>query len=49
LVLAAPKQHVHDLELELVKRYAYKEGVTPLLPPPAPAAKKEGESSDDEA
>lgn len=49
LVLAAPGQHLHDLELELVNRYRYKEGVTPLLPPPAPAKKSEGGSSDDEA
>ena len=47
LVLAAPKQHVHDLELELVKRYAVKEGVTPMLPPPAPPAAAGSDSDSD--
>lgn len=45
LVLAAPG-HMHELEEVMVKRFRYKDGVTPLLPPPAPA-KKPGDSDSD--
>lgn len=45
LVLAAPG-HMHELEEVMFKRFRYKEGVTPLLPPPAPQ-KKPGDSDSD--
>lgn len=46
LVLAAPGQHLHELETDMLKRLSIKDGVTPMLPAVEAAKSGAGCASD---